>query len=735
MPRRRPWYLRLLSGFAAVARGILWSILLAIAFAAGGAYVLTQNVFAPDKLTPILAGELQSLVHRTVRIDSARLVPLQGIRVSGLHVLEREGFGGSEFLSCSAFVAKPDWFALARGKLVVKKVLLYSPTLEIVRSSASVWNVSDLLHGGRTPVEAIQQAEIQDGTVVIRDDLEGTLHEASGVHFNLEVPAWRRIVPFTMGFDFKQTREDRVLNGRFDAEGWLDGAGGPPSDVTLNLSKMRAEFAGIEVSAKGKLKDLTQPTLDVEWETGPLQPAALASLWPTLGRARLPPLSGSLSVTLTGRKKLEVRSLRVTAGSLVALGNGRFDFSVEPPALRVRLSTERGRLEEAVRMWPPLAPFGLRGEAQANLTVNGTVGDVSLDRVGLSLRQANGHWTDVKLSDVALEFTGERNLESARLKVDDGGVFHAGQQLDGVAGVAKLESSELTIDRFSTRWNGFPITARARIVEPVAPKLIVIEGTMARLQLEQLIDWIQKLIERGEKKKTPVNPNRLAQLGWLHLFKKALPWEFPTLQGQINAVDLAHANVVGKDLSLTYDLQGVTKGLKELRGQLILDVRNGKVIDLPALDKIIFLRYVFLPFMTVHKLNEMGFMKQQNQKELPFERIHGNYRFSNGAMLIDHFFVQGPEITATAEGEVDWAQERLLLHVVTRINKTGMGAPESLSDEKGRPTLAFFVEGPMLSPDVKLDLKKVKAQEIEKFEEAGLAEGAARAEKLKKEMW
>ena len=64
-----------------------------------------------------------------------------------------------------------------------------------------------------------------------------------------------------------------------------------------------------------------------------------------------------------------------------------------------------------------------------------------------------------------------------------------------------------------------------------------------------------------------------------------------------------------------------------------------------------------------------------------------------------------------------------------------MGAPEALSDERGRPTLSFFIEGPMLGPEIKLDLSKVKIGEIERFMESGLAESSARVERLKRDMW
>jgi hypothetical protein len=732
--QRRPWYRRVLSGLLAAVRGVLWSALLALLLAAGAVYILAQAMFTPEKLTPLLAGELSGVIHRTVRIESARLVPPQGIRVSGLRVLEREGFGGPVFLTCSTFVAKPDWAALARGKIVIRKVLLYSPTIQVVRSSTGAWNIADLLHGGGAALD-IEQAQIEDGYLLFRDEVDGTTREASGVRFKLDHPSAAGPVPFTFGTDIKQVRDERTLTGKLDVQGTVDGILGAPSDFKMEIRKLHARIEDLDFWAIGRVKDRSEPTVDLDWTTGALNPATLSSLVPALSKARLPRMAGRLSVTYADHKRLEVRTLSAQAGNVTVHGYASFNLSVSPPTLKIRLSTGRGSLSEAAKLWTPLAAYGLDGEGQVALTVSGPVDDVSLDRISLSLRQADGHWTDVKLSDVSLEFLGEENLETAKLKVDGGSVEHAGQKLDGVKGRLKLEGSELKAEAFSALLNGYHVSAKARIVQPFAPKLIVSDGKLDRLQLEQLIHWIDYMIERGKKKKGPTDPSRLAGLGWLHIFKRSLPGEFPALKGNIAAKDLLHANVVGKDLILNYDLENVTRGLKELRGQVELDVRNGKVIDLTTLEKNTFLRYVFLPFMTVHKLYDMGYFHPESQNDLPFERIHGNYRFTKGSMLIDHFFVQGPEITATAEGEIDWAEERLLLHVVTRINRYSTGAPESLSDEKGRPTLAFFVEGPMLNPEIRLDLTKVAAGEIERFQDASDSEGKIRIKKLQKEMW
>lgn len=724
---KKPTSHRYLSFFRKFGIGVLWFFLLTVLLVIS-LYFLLQRMFPPEKLSPIVASELQRVLHRGVTVDSVRWVNLQGLLVSDLKVWDREGFGEEAFVTCRRVVAKPRWRSLLRGHLELKELQFWSPAIRIVRSKEGVWNVADLGQGRRRAVPLIRHVEIQDGELLILDKGRGSLRKVSNLDFRLWIPGGRQRIPFRLAFQFRHDRGGKSLSGEVEARGRIEAGAGDWASANTVLERVRVQLPGLQLETSGTVSRPTAPILNLEWKTGSFEPNALASSFPSLAPLNLPPSAGKLHLALEADRRLDFRHFEANVGGLSLYAKGRLDLFTSTPTLRLRLSTNRFPIHEAARVWSPLLPYDWKGEAKLTGTLDGPVRGMGLEEILVSLHQTGFRHGSLEVAGLDLNLHLFSNLEKAALRIGGGHLVHHGQHLENLKTTAKLANDVLDIEGFTTSWNGFPMKLRAEISPPFAPKKILIDGDLDRFQLEELIRWIRAVIEARSKE--PPRPGRLAKLGWLRIFKRALPKEFPALQGDIRAIELAHPNWTGVDLRVVWNLDGLTRGLKELTGNVVIDVKNGRVHDLPALMKHKFLYFVFLPFHTVDELNKKAFFRPATPGDLAYQRIHANYRFHNGSMLIHHFFVHGNEITATAQGEVDWTQERLLLHVITRSNQQG-NCPEHLSDEKGRCTLPFFIEGPMLHPTIRLDLEKVKAGEIERFMESGLAESGRWIERLK----
>src|SRR5207244_1759909 len=142
------------------------------------------------------------------------------------------------------------------------------------------------------------------------------------------------------------------------------------------------------------------------------------------------------------------------------------------------------------------------------------------------------------------------------------------------------------------------------------------------------------------------------------------------------------------------------------------------VTDLPALenqDPHNILRLVFLPFVFMHRMEKYsGFSAATAYpKSLDFNRIEGDYGVKRGVADVRLFRVDSGSLLAFADGTVDFPQEKVDLHILTRMTESKGPLPEHLTDEKGRPSIGFYVQGNLNKPTPRIEYRKMAADAIE----------------------
>ncbi len=719
------WRRLLLLPFRLAGLAVIFIVLLSLSAA-----LVLRLTFTPERLKVILAAQLQEAFQRPVQLDSVNVVLTQGLQATGLRVLAGPGYPGRDLLTSRVLVVRLKLLPLLHKRIELRELKLWSPSISIIRDAEGRWNVEDLLKRRSRKVNfKIEEAQVADGTVVIDDLRLGRRHELSKVDLKVSQLDLETPCPFEASFRAKLQLSTSTVEAVARGRGSLSLGGGDADRASLEVLDSEWRSGKLSAQLKGGVQGFRTPLFSLGFNARPFKSEDL-DLPPGWS---LPASGGTIQGSLPGGRRLEVQSADLRAGPLSLTGRGEWDFSTSTASWKVELETSRFDIALASQLWDRAAAWGASGLAKLSVAARGGE-DAGLDRVKLALEQANFRWLTMTFSGVNMTLDGSNDLSDAAVRVNDGVLRYHDQQLTEVHGVATIKGRALDVQRADGKWNGQPFSLRSRVSPMIQPERISVSGGFSEVKLDDVTQTIQTIIDEVRAYKGGGAP---MSGWWLQIFKKSLPKGFPALSGDITIAKLTHPNFTGQSGRLTWRLAGIGAGLRQLHGQVIVDIGPGRITDVQGLIKSrLAYRIIFLPFTTMQRINQMGILSNSQIENFDYFKIHGDYVFRSGAMTINNFWEDADDMVATTDGNVDWPQETLYLHVITRVNHAKQGAaPESLSDQKGRPTLSFYVDGPMLSPDVRLDMTKVPARHFESFMDDGRKVSDENVRKLVRELW
>jgi hypothetical protein len=248
-----------------------------------------------------------------------------------------------------------------------------------------------------------------------------------------------------------------------------------------------------------------------------------------------------------------------------------------------------------------------------------------------------------------------------------------------------------------------------------------------KIRLDAAIEAFLKLLARIKENGPRAQPSQAERL-WSQVFKYSIPKSFPATSGLMHIGEVTYPNCKMSNLEAQWDLRGISTGLKKANGNIRISFGPGRVDDIPALedqDPHNILRVIFLPFVFMHRLNNLSVISAATAypKSMDFTRIYGDYGLKRGIVNVRLFQVDSPELLASAEGQVDFPREKVSLHILTRLTHSRGPLPEYLTDEQGRPSIGFYVEDDLNKPTLKIEYRKMESDAIEKSLQAGLERG------------
>jgi hypothetical protein len=225
-----------------IGAGVLLAL---VAVAVIALSVVVKTYLKSDKLKAIIIPKAEEFTGRTVELDRIDVSLFKGVVLKGLTVKEGQG----DFVSVQEFVLAYDLLPLLRKQLVIRKIVLVSPQVRIMRLSEDRYNFSDILErasGGEGPAK---EAKPEDGGLPVSIVAQRVVVEDARVEF---ADAMKEIPDFT-------ARGDANLDISMEK-------GRPRAEGRVELKELSAELRGVRTEARGRL-DITRDSLKADLAT------------------------------------------------------------------------------------------------------------------------------------------------------------------------------------------------------------------------------------------------------------------------------------------------------------------------------------------------------------------------------------------------------------------------------------------------------------------------------------
>lgn len=719
---------------------ILALLLLLAVLAAGLGAAALKFLVTNEELQAVITAELQDLFQRPVQIRDVHVMWLQGVRVSGLRVLESPGFPGPELLSSEIAVAKYRWRSLLHQHLDFSEVRLIAPRIDVVRRQDGEWNVADLLKVPSKPkvklpfevslgadLVAIENAELHVRDLVRRRDVT-----VKG--FDLQLRDLDVAKPFAYNASFET---DSNLNGkRVWVKAQLRGsvclAHFDWSKAWLEAERVRVSAEGDLITGSGRVSAFTHPEIEAKLKLPRLTSENLGRWHQVPPGIAVPPSAVSLRAAMPERGRIVVRvfdanaePLRLKASGQVRLGDdGDWRFTAELP---------QASFEHLGAIYAGWAKRKLAGTAEGRFTASGKLGADErpvIESLSFTLHDfATVLSPDIQLSGAEVTVKGSKNLDELSFVAPKGRLVAYTNAFSDIDLAMHIEGGDLDVEKLAVTWSGSHAKLKGRVERLSAPKSVQVHGTVDKLPLQEAINAVTAVVQQVRAARAAAHPGAAAPATdgkWSRIFKYAIPKEFPATSGDIKIADLTSPNFQTANLDLTWNLQGVSTGLNHVSGRIRAGFGPGTVTNIPELEKANkLLRAIFLPFVYMQKLRNSTNLSIGTlyPKTLGFNRIYGQYGLREGVLGVEAFHVDSGQLVAFADGDVDFPKERVGLHVLTRLTDSRDPLPEYLVDQKGRPSIGFFVKNDLNKPDIEIEMRKMGASAIEDALQEALKKG------------
>lgn len=157
-----------------ISLAVVAGILLGVAIAAIGVYVLSETQFGAERVRGFVVGKIEERIQGELRVGTIRPGGLLG--GATVEEFEIKGPGGRPFLRVDSARLEYDLGNLLAGRWVFRDVVLYSPVVVIERLPGdTAWNYEHAFEDptpeedeGPDPYILIENARVVDGTITVR---------------------------------------------------------------------------------------------------------------------------------------------------------------------------------------------------------------------------------------------------------------------------------------------------------------------------------------------------------------------------------------------------------------------------------------------------------------------------------------------------------------------------------------------------------------------------------------
>ncbi len=226
---------------------------------AGGALILVKILVTPEMIRKNVLPRVEKAMHRRIDMADAKIRLFSGIALTGLKVYTKDGQG--TFVSLKEARLRYQLLPLLSRRIVIDRIVLDNPDINIIRNADGSFNFSDLLQKEKpeTPVKeektpftfAVSRIEVSDGRVAY-DDKKGIsgspfLYKAQDI--TIDVKNLTLDHPFSLKLTAAVPGADVGFDGTVDRI-----KDGPKADgqVTIGIADLAKMVAGLPPAISAK---------------------------------------------------------------------------------------------------------------------------------------------------------------------------------------------------------------------------------------------------------------------------------------------------------------------------------------------------------------------------------------------------------------------------------------------------------------------------------------------------
>ena len=597
----------------------------------------------------------------------------------------RRGRGGADedLLVCDSALLTVKLSPLLRRRLEFDTVLLQSPQISLVRDSQGVWDLTDLFGSSTTarrgllPLAlAAAETAVSEGVLRVDDQLNGRKAVFEGL--SLRVEAFDEAKPFPVEVSFVSAVSfgTRTVTTSVEASGSVDLARFQWAEASARADRLKAIVEGLEVSGSASVRGVSPLRVEADLSSAPIGPDRWRRLTGADSPLSLPAARWRLKAAIPAAGMVELDDVQAETPAGTVAATGLVDFAGVASNLSLEVTTRDFVLEKALSWHPAWARRSLAGKATLRASLTGWPGRLQARDAELALRGFASSWGNRRLEGVDLDATATDEFTKVKASVAKGKAIGFGTAFENISAGLTLEKQNLVVERLVFLWGGSHVKLRARVEHIVAPKEVVLSGTVDKLRWEdaqRLVTAVKASI--STRTHTAADDER----PWVRTFKYAIPRGFPDTVGRVRVGELTQADFWCKNLDLLWSLRGVTQDLDKASGEARLRFGPGRVADVPTLqDAHKILRVIFLPYVFMQKMNQMSVFSAATAypKTLDFGLIEGEYAVSKGVAQTRYFHVDSAQLVAYADGTADFGREKVDMNILTRLTSYRGTLPE-----------------------------------------------------------
>ncbi len=688
----------------------------------GCGFIVVKTMFNSSNMRAILTDQLQKTFKRTVVFTSAKISLSGKIKLQDLKIFDPGKKTNQHLINADIVYVSYRLIPLLRKNISIDKIYLMSPKINLIKNANGIWNFSDIFDDSKksnTQLTQIKSAEIKNGMIIMNDIENDVSYTLEDVTLNIDNFKLFKETPYSFSALLK-VKKPYSIEGRFYCDGLINTNGFDWEKAYIKKMKITSTILEKSVTTVISVNNLKYPKFKLDLDAKKINTKLPLDRKKSY-ELNIDHLKGYMNAELSKENKLVINSSLLQSEKLSLETEGSIIISTPSPKYDLNLFVKPFPLSELNIIFPKLPIKKASGKGQFKIAFNNIADKINIKRALISTEKAGFTYRKIKFSNLDITGLISEKIKNNKFTLKKGS-FILPTNIVTDLNIKSDINSKLLIASFDGKWNKHNTKGLLKILNPLTQKKSLnLTAYTANLNATKLRDIVLEI----KYALPPKEKSFYSKIKWVSNVKNAIPKGFSLITGNIKADTVSHEYFKSKDFYFSGKLKNFSGDVEKIRGEISIQSGAGtffKVQKTSEKDRLY--NIVALPVLMMFKMNRMSALKLGAVlKDVDFYSVGGDYSFDSGKIHIKNFFMDGKEFSAYSTGDLDLMSETMDLKVYTISNKYySMGTlPEFLTDDSGKPALAFRLTGKMNNPSFKMLSPKKSGKIIKDAKNKGVA--------------